>query len=179
MLKIDTPDALGALPHFSSNDLATLVAASRTGINPLTWLATDFLNQYNEIAMMLENIDAWPEGLFELKAWVPLDYEQHFARSGLSDSGLVIAAFQHAPDAPRKRFELLVTGTNQMVVTALAALLNDFEGDDWHPLLAPAAVLATEIRAQVSKLRRLINVENTNIEQDSIDAMFETQRKAG
>ncbi len=158
--------------------LETLVATSRTGINPLTWLATDFLNQYNEIAMMLENIDAWPEGLLELKAWQPLDYETHFAKSGLADSGLVITAYQHAPFAPRARFQRLVTETNRILEKALAALLHDFDGGDWQPLLAPAHALATEIRQQTDQLRLLINVENTNIAQDGIDSMFGELRQA-
>ncbi len=158
--------------------LGTLVATSRTGINPLTWLATDFLNQYNEIAMMLENIDAWPEGLLELKAWQPLDYEAHFAKSGLADSGLVITAYHHAPFAPRARFQRLVTETNRILEKALTALLHDFDGGDWQPLLAPAQALAMEIRQQVDQLRLLINVENTNIAQDGIDSMFVAQRQA-
>jgi hypothetical protein len=164
----------GAAP----DGLATQIGLSRTGINPLTWMATDFLNQYNEIAMMLENIDAWPEGLLDLKDWRPLDYEHHFARSGLSDSDLVITAFQHAPDALRKRFELIVADTNSLIERALQVLLCDYTGEKWETLTAPAAVLATEIRAQIMKLRRLINVENTNIEQDGIDDMFSAHRMA-
>lgn len=177
MLKAETATMVTAILPPSTAELTDLVLKSRTGINPLTWLATDFLNQYNEIAMMLENIDAWPEGLLELKSWQPLDYEHHFAKSGLSDSELVIAAFHHAPDAPRKRFERLVTDANQTIQRSLAVLLADFDGSDWLPLLAPAAVLAAEIRLQVVKLRQLINIENTNIEQDSIDAMFQASRQ--
>jgi hypothetical protein len=158
--------------------LASQIGLSRTGINPLTWMATDFLNQYNEIAMMLENIDAWPEGLLDLKEWQPLTYEDHFSRSGLSDSKLVITAFQHAPAGPRKRFELLVGDTNSLIERALAVLLSDYDGTNWESLVAPAAVLAAEIRTQILKLRRLINVENTNIEQDGIDLMFRAQRLA-
>jgi hypothetical protein len=172
--------AADAEPGISTvaDDLARQIGLSRTGINPLTWMSTDFLNQYNEIAMMLENIDAWPEGLLDLKEWQPLAYEDHFARSGLADSDLVITAFQHAPHGPRKRFELLVGETNRLIERALVLLLSDYDGSSWEALVAPAAVLAAEIRAQILKLRRLINVENTNIEQDGIDVMFSAQRMA-
>jgi hypothetical protein len=178
MLETASPAYDGSREAPAPAGLATRVADCRTGINPLTWLATDFLNQYNEIAMMLENIDAWPEGLLDLMEWQPLDYERHFAKSGLSDAELVITAFHHAPNVPRKRFELLVTETNAMLQKSLAILLQDYTGDQWEQLVIPGSVLAAQVRVEVAKLRRLINVENTNIEQDSIDALFQAERKA-
>jgi hypothetical protein len=49
--------------------LVERMRASRTSINPLTHLATDFLNQFNEVAMALDMLADWPDMFEELRHW--------------------------------------------------------------------------------------------------------------
>ena len=72
----------------STARLKTLVAA--TNVNDDTFLATDYLNHFNEIVMLLEMVPDMPDILTDAKDWRPKTYARHFLDSGLSDSGITI-----------------------------------------------------------------------------------------
>ncbi|MDP6344006.1 MAG: hypothetical protein QF491_10780, partial [Alphaproteobacteria bacterium] len=59
-----------------------------TNVNQDTFLATDYLNHFNEIVMLLEMVPDMPEILDEAKEWQPKSYAAHFRDSGLSDAEL-------------------------------------------------------------------------------------------
>ena len=50
-----------------------------TNINPVTGLATDFLNHFNEAIMLLEVLPMAPECKADILAWRPMSYREHFA----------------------------------------------------------------------------------------------------
>ena len=57
-----------------------------TNINEATLLASDYLNHFHELVMLLEAVSSEPEDFAEdLFAWKPLTYEEHFAESGFRD----------------------------------------------------------------------------------------------
>ncbi len=49
-----------------------------TNVNDDTYLATDYLNHFNEIVMLLEMIPDMPDILEDAKEWRPKSYDQHF-----------------------------------------------------------------------------------------------------
>lgn len=67
------------------------------GVHPHTGLATDYLNHYNEIVMLLELVEDMPECIEDALDWKPKSYEQHFRDSGLAIADGVIAAYRAAP----------------------------------------------------------------------------------
>jgi hypothetical protein len=69
---------LAASPRAASlpADRARLLDAN---INPITGLATDYLNHFNEAIMMLELAPEMPDCMEDLSAWRPLSYCEHFA----------------------------------------------------------------------------------------------------
>jgi hypothetical protein len=57
-----------------------------TNINESTLLATDYLNHFHELVMMLEAVPAdGHEFAQDMLAWRPLTYEEHFSESGFHD----------------------------------------------------------------------------------------------
>ncbi len=77
-----------------------------TNINEATLLASDYLNHFHELVMLLEAVSSEPEDFAEdLFAWKPLTYEEHFAESGFRDKNLAIAAYHRAPPRIRARFD--------------------------------------------------------------------------
>jgi hypothetical protein len=77
-----------------------------TNINEATLLATDYLNHFHELVMLLEAVASQPDDFSEdLFAWKPLTYEEHFAESGFRDKNLAIAAYHRAPPRVRVRFD--------------------------------------------------------------------------
>ena len=53
-----------------------------TNINETSLLATDYLNHFNEVVMLLELIPDMPDMLEEVEEWKPATYIEHFAASG-------------------------------------------------------------------------------------------------
>lgn len=73
-------------------------------VNPATGLATDYLNHYNEVAMMIGMIGNAPEMREPVLDWRPVDYAAHFRLTGFSDHRIAIAAYGRASPEVRTRF---------------------------------------------------------------------------
>jgi hypothetical protein len=85
-----------------------------TNINEATLLATDYLNHFHELVMLLEAVASEPEDFAEdLFAWKPLTYEEYFAESGFRDKNLAIAAYHRAPPRSRANFDDAVDGLHR------------------------------------------------------------------
>lgn len=82
-------------------DAARLKAAN---INPVTGLATDYLNHYNEVAMTIASLGDMPEMRDSVLEWRPLGYPAHFLHTGFAERGLAIAAYIAAPRDVKTRF---------------------------------------------------------------------------
>jgi len=77
-----------------------------TNINEATLIASDYLNHFHELVMLLEAIGSEPkEFADDLLSWRPLTYEEHFSASGFRDKNLAIAAYRRAPSHIRARFD--------------------------------------------------------------------------
>ena len=62
-------------------------------INPLTGLATDYLNHFNEAIMLLEMLSSCPDCLDDFLTWRPVSYREHFMASRFRGRDLAIAAY--------------------------------------------------------------------------------------
>lgn len=62
-------------------------------INPVTGLATDYLNHYNEVAMLIGTLADMPDMAEDVLDWRPIGYPTHFARTGFAERGLAIAGW--------------------------------------------------------------------------------------
>ncbi|MEM8813547.1 MAG: hypothetical protein AAGF59_13090 [Pseudomonadota bacterium] len=93
------PDRQHALRGWPDDVLA------EANINPTTRLATDYLNHFNEVIMLIDMLDAMPECVEDVLAWRPKSYQQHFRDSGFAARDLAIEAYSDAPAAIRDRFE--------------------------------------------------------------------------
>jgi hypothetical protein len=138
--------------------LAERMRASRTSINPLTCLATDFLNQYNEVAMSLDMLLEWPDMFDELRNWQPRSYADHFRRSGFSDAETLIDAYQAAPQMIRRGFDSEVASLSHVTAMGLQALEHAWDTGPTPGTLEAAAALSSDIRAHVAKLADIINI---------------------
>ena len=74
-------------------------------INPVTGLATDYLNHYNEVAMLVSMLSDMPDMAEEILDWGPIDYPTHFHQTGFRDKELAIAAWEAAAPDVRARFD--------------------------------------------------------------------------
>lgn len=117
-----------------------------TNISAKTLLATDYLNHFNEIIMLLGMVADMPELLEDCRFWQPKSYPDHFRESGFSDRELAIAAYAHVPDRYLRPFEETIEQMNAVVETALVLC----EGAAGEP-----PVLADKAQTAVSVLQKL------------------------
>jgi len=94
-------------------DPETLRAAN---ISPDTLLATDYLNHYNEVAMLIDFLgdDDITE---EVLSWQPEGYVEHFRHSGFRDKDLAIDAFAAADSGLISRFEKACNALDQKIIS--------------------------------------------------------------
>jgi hypothetical protein len=123
-----------------------------TNINESTLLASDYLNHFHELVMLLEALSSEPQGFADdLLSWRPLTYEEHFSQSGFRDKNLAIAAYRRAPSKVRARFDDAVArlhGEALTLVGSVGAKLNSGQSLD------------KTCREAASRLRILIDEAN-------------------
>jgi len=154
-------------------DRARLIEAN---INPVTGLATDYLNHFNEAIMMLELAAQMPECVDDFCAWRPLSYCEHFAASGFKERERAIATYGNADPALRRRLDELADGMNAILLATAATMraepqaLSVLAGDALmrlRPLVARAGAVihgAETAAAEASEAQAT---------QAALDALFE------
>lgn len=103
------------LEKFTS-DQETAQALSDINVNISTGFATNYLNHYVEILLLLEMLPSMPEGVDDIKQWQPINYSDHVKQSGLPNHHLVLEAFNHTD---WKRREALEKASNTADVAIL------------------------------------------------------------
>lgn len=147
-----------------------------TNINESTLLASDYLNHFHELVMLLEALSSEPEGFAnDLLSWRPLTYEEHFSQSGFRDKNLAIAAYRRAPTKVRARFDDAVArlhGEALTVVASVGAELNS--GRDLDKACRDAA---TRLRILIDQANSIANGEYSS-ERDNSESQGEASGQA-
>ena len=154
----------------STARLKSLVAD--TNINGDTFLATDYLNHFNEIVMLLEMIPDMPDILEDAKSWQPKTYAQHFLDSGLSDSGITIEAYENAPAEFREPFDITVERMNRVVIKGIARIERALESPHPEQLAAATATVTSLLERLVDIASAIIHGGTPPLEQDEIDGLL-------
>lgn len=140
-------------------DRATLKAAN---INPDTGLATDFLNHYNEVAMLIDMVGDGPDMIELVLEWKPITYQEHFELTGFRDKDLAIAAYEAASPDVKHRFRAARGEVELAICDAQEVLARE-------PAKAPEiAGRAREIFALIAAAGGVINGEAA-LQQAAID----------
>ncbi len=61
----------------------SLQARAEAIVNPASGLANDYLNLFNEIVMLIEQLPQMPELIDDILRWRPVSYQSYFANSVL------------------------------------------------------------------------------------------------
>lgn len=84
-------------------------ALAAANINPTTRLATDYLNHFNNVVMLLELVPDMPDCVEEVTAWTPVAYDDYFRGSHFREKDLAIAAYHAADPEIRAAFDAAIT----------------------------------------------------------------------
>jgi len=108
-------------------------------INPLTGLASDYLNHFNEAIMLLEMLPDVPECLEDFLAWQPLSYCEHFMASHLGGREVAIKAYEAADPKIRMQFDAITDTMTSILATVANALRTEEQARINLPLAGQSA----------------------------------------
>ncbi len=150
-----------------SRTLARLVRGKN--INETSLLATDYLNHFNEIIMIIEMIPSMPECLEDAKAWQPKSYANHFQDSAFSDRDLAILAYENAPARFREPFDSAVATMDALVARGLEKIEAALETGNEGLIADTAATSTNNLRKFVDVASAIIHGDEVTVDQSEID----------
>ena len=141
-------------------------------INQNTLLATDYLNHFNEIIMLLELVPEMPECYQDASEWQPKSYAEHFRESGFSDAELAILAYENAPDNYRQAFDATVVQMDRLVLDALPQIRELVEAGDPGLLQEAVESVTRKLESFVDVASSIINGNMDTLDQGQIDQVM-------
>ncbi|MBV8848284.1 MAG: hypothetical protein JOZ16_01715 [Methylobacteriaceae bacterium] len=139
---------------------APLTTRASALVNPASGLANDYLNLFNEIVMLIEQLPAMPELIDDVFAWRPTGYQDYFTRSILPGRGSALEAYAALSQTFRCDFEALVDELDRMAVGAIAAIRchHKAKGDAEPDVLGGLCTRAGEkMREVLDRATKLVN----------------------
>jgi hypothetical protein len=155
-----------------------------TNINEATLLASDYLNHFHELVMLLEAVPTEAQVFTEdLLAWRPLTYEEHFSESGFRDKNLAVAAYRRAPPKIRARFDEAVARLHGEAVTLIGEVAAELKSKNKRGLRERCVEAVQRLRILIDEANAIANGETGQNRGDSaangdvggqaaIDALF-------
>jgi hypothetical protein len=143
--------------------------AQGTNINPQTLLATDYLNHFNEIVMMLELIPDMPECLEDAEAWEPKSYQRHFMDSQFRDKVLAVEAYDHSPNRYRLPFDDVISNMDRMVPWGISRIKEAIESGDAERLRVVCTDISRRLQKMIDIASAIIHGSARQLDQAEID----------
>ena len=97
-------------------------ARAKALVNPTSGLANDYLNIFNELVMLVEQLPDIPEFADDILAWRPRSYLEYFNASTLPGSHAAVDAYGKLDARFRKEFEDTVAELERIATGCVAAL---------------------------------------------------------
>ena len=136
---------------------------SKPLVNPLSGLANDYLNLFNELVMILEQLPGMPELYEDLCAWRPVSYSDYFLNSSLPGRNSALAAYEQLNPAFRKRFEGFVAELDVIALASVASVRRQFRDGppaDRARLVETCERSGEKMRQILVRASRLVNYAN-------------------
>ena len=170
------PEAVAATSNGEDSPYARTIGRLLLGtnINEQTFLATDYLNHFNEIVMLLELVPDMPDVLEEAREWAPKTYEQHFRDSVFTSKDLAIFAYENAPARYRVTFDETVAQINSVVALGLERIEVAMSSNDEKQLREVATSVSTTLRLMMDRAGAIIHGSEAALHQDEIDQLLGT-----
>ena len=168
----ETPDPTDMAPEEREAFLAYASRAEGTNINPQTLLATDYLNHFNEIIMLLEMIPDMADCLEEARAWQPKGYQDHFRDSQFRDKDLAIAAYDHVPRLYRRAFDDTVEQMNLLVALSLERIAQAVAKGEAAALRMACSDASRGLQKMMDVASAIIHGSGRRLSQSEIDGFM-------
>ena len=143
-------------------------------INEETLLATDYLNHFNEIVMMLDLVPDMPECLEDAKEWTPKSYVEHFQESTFTDKDLAIFAYENSPEVYRVPFEDTVKQIHQIIEDGLKDVERVIKTGDIELIRHVSGNVSHKLQRFIDVASAIIHGNARTMDQSEIDSILNT-----
>ena len=141
-------------------------------IHEKSLLATDYLNHFNEIIMLLDLISEMPECVEDALEWRPKSYPEHFRDSCFADKDLAILAYESASLAFRAPFDSAVAHMDALIQDGLEAIREAVADGADQRVAATATRVASNLRKFVDVTSAIIHGNEMTMGQADIDRIM-------
>lgn len=146
--------------------------AQGTNIDPQTLLATDYLNHFNEIVMLLELIPDMAECYEDAMAWQPKSYQDHFRDSQFRDKELAVEAYEHVPKCYREPFDNVISQMDRMVPWGLQRIGEILNEDQPDRLKFLCSDVSQRLQKMIDIAGAIIHGSTKRLDQSEIDGFL-------
>jgi len=146
--------------------------AAGTNLDPVTLLATDYLNHFNEIVMLLEMVPDMPEILEDAQEWQPKPYVAHFETSTIADKDLAIEAYAHVPPEFKTPFEETVQLIDILIVSTVQQLDEKLKAGETDLAREIAVARSRNIQRLMDVASAIMHGATETLAQDEIDRLM-------
>jgi hypothetical protein len=140
---------------------SSLEARAAALVNPESGLANDYLNHFNEILLLIENLPALlPEMIDEILAWRPIGYRDYFKNSPLPGSQETLQIYDGLDEAFRRDFETMIELLDKIVLKSIAIITDNRREDgtiDPDAIGGVCEKLAGDLRLVLDRTADLVN----------------------
>lgn len=136
---------------------------SKPLVSPISGLANDYLNLFNELVMILEQLPVMPELYEDLCVWRPVSYQEYFRKSALPGRHSALAAYEVLSPTFRKRFEAFVAELDVIALASVASVRLQFRDGppaDMARLTETCQRSGEKMRHILVRASRLVNYAN-------------------
>jgi hypothetical protein len=114
---------MDALTNDGSIDAGDLEARAADLVNPASGIANDYLNHFNEVLLLIENLPVMlPEMVDEILGWTPISYREYFEKSRLPGSAKALQIYDSLDADFRAYFEREIEGLNRLALESVSVI---------------------------------------------------------
>jgi len=146
--------------------------AEGSNLDPKTLLATDYLNHFNEIVMLLEMVADMPEILEDAKEWRPKSYRDHFLDSTIADREIAVEAYEVVPAVYKKPFEMTIQQINDAIGSTVTTLEKDLGDGNMELLRENATTMSRVIQRLMDTASAIIHGSADTLDQSEVDDLL-------
>lgn len=146
--------------------------AQGTNIDPQTLLATDYLNHFNEIVMLLDMVPDIPECYEDAVAWAPKSYQDHFRDSQFRDKELAVEAYEHVPKCYREPFDDVIAQMDRMVAWGLQRIGDLLSAEESDRLRLLCSDVSLRLQKMIDIAGAIIHGSTKRLDQSEIDGFL-------
>jgi hypothetical protein len=141
--------------------MSSLEARASRLVSPTSGMANDYLNHFNEVLLMIENLPVLlPEMVDELVSWKPVSYRAYFERSNLPGSAEALEIYDSLDEDFRRDAEAMIDLLDKIIERSVAIITSHrrddgtIEADD-IAYICPR--IAEGLRGALERMADLVN----------------------